>query len=133
MKKIFIGYDPRQIISYTVLSASIIRHASEPVSISPLVIDTLPVTRQGLTPFTYSRFLVPFLCDYVGEAVFLDADILLRGDICRLFDFLDGNDIAVRQSHLKFEWASVMVFDNARCRELTPELGDRDWETASPT
>ena len=110
--KIFIGYDGRQPISYTVLQSSIIRRTSEPVSIAPLVLKTLPIKRQGLTPFTFSRFLVPHLCHYEGWALFLDIDILLLDDISKLFRLADDKyAIMVSKNEHKFEWASVMLFN----------------------
>ena len=51
MLKIFIGFDERQILSFTTLVASVYEAASKPVAISPLVLETLPITRRGLTPF----------------------------------------------------------------------------------
>ena len=63
MQKVFIGYDPRQPVAYNVLQHSIVIRTEYPVSITPLVLETLPITRKGLTPFTWSRFLVPFLCN----------------------------------------------------------------------
>jgi len=80
--KIFIGYDERQAVSYTTLQHSILETASGPVSVTPLILSTLPITRRGLTPFTFSRFLVPWLCNYQGHALFLDADMFLVLAIC---------------------------------------------------
>ena len=120
--RIFIGYDPRQIVSYNVLHNSIIRRASKPVSITPLILETLPIKKQGLTPFTYSRFLCPWLCKYQGVSAFLDADILAMGDICNIEAFVNPNaDVSIVQHSRKFEWSSVMIFNNARCTNLTPE------------
>lgn len=121
--RVFIGYDHRQPIAYNVLQQSIIARASKPVAITPLVIQTLPFTRTGLTPFTFSRFLVPYLCDYEGWAVFLDADIVLRHDISELFDLRDDKySIMVSKNEHRFEWASVMLFNNAKNKVLTPEF-----------
>jgi hypothetical protein len=36
------------------------------------------------TEFTYSRFLVPYLCDYEGYALFMDNDMLCLGDVGQL-------------------------------------------------
>lgn len=121
--KIFIGYDHRQPISYTVLHHSIVSRASRPVSIVPLVLHSLPITRAGLTPFTYSRFLVPYLVDYGHWALFLDADMLVLDDIANLFDLADDTKkvMVVKNPNLKFEWASMMLFNSSRCRELTPD------------
>lgn len=139
MHKIFIGYDERQPVSFNVLQQSIVVQASEPVAIIPLRISQLPITRVGLTPFTFSRFLVPHLCDYQGWALFLDVDIVLNGDICEMFRYArehanDAMDLAessggaphavfVSKNSLRFEWASVMMFNcgHAANRALTPE------------
>lgn len=119
---VFIGFDPRQAISYNVLQSSIIKRSSKPVAINPLVIEQLPITRQGLTPFTYTRFLVPYISGYKGWSLFLDADILLVDDIAKLFEYKDeSKDIIVSKHSKRFEWASVMLFNNERCKILTPE------------
>lgn len=112
MNRIFIGYDPRQAVSYTVLQQSILTHAKKPVAITPLCIEQLPLKRTGLTPFTFSRFLVPHLCDYEGWGLFLDVDILLNHDISELFELADPSKaIMVSKNDNRFEWASVMLFN----------------------
>lgn len=123
MLRIFIGVDPRQPIAFSTLSYSIARHSSVPVAITPLILSQLPIRRRGLTEFTYSRFLVPYLCDYRGAAVFMDADIVVKGDIAELFALGDAAawDVQVMQAQERFEWASVMLFNCARCLALTPE------------
>lgn len=130
MLKVFIGYDSRQAVSYNVCQHSIVIRTLKPVAIIPLVLETLPIKRQGLTPFTWSRFLVPYLSEYKGMSIFLDADIILQHDIGELVEIaknLNSNGIApavsVVKSSQKFEWASMMVFncehpDNLK---LTPE------------
>jgi lipopolysaccharide biosynthesis glycosyltransferase len=120
--KIFIGYDHRQPIALHVLEQSIYENASVPVSITPLVLHTLPLERQGLTPFTFSRFLTPYLSQYKGWSLFLDADTLVNNDIKELFDLADPRfSVMVSKNEKQFEWASVMLFNNARCTKLTPE------------
>lgn len=123
---IFIGFDPRQAISFNVLQSSIAKRSSKPVAIHPLVIEQLPITRQGLTPFTYTRFLVPYICDFKGWSLFLDADILLLDDIAKLFEYKDDSkDVIVCKNAKRFEWASVMLFNNERCKILTPDFVER--------
>lgn len=123
MLRIFIGYDPRQPISYMTLCHSIIKNTSVPVAITPLVLETLPVKRQGLTPFTFSRFLVPYLCGYQDWALFLDIDILVRGDLAELFKLADDDKtVMVSKNKLKFEWASVMLFNCAHCNLTLQEV-----------
>lgn len=123
MLNVFIGYDPRQPLAYNVLQHSIIRHASEPVRITPLILKQLPIKRRGLTEFTFTRFLVPYLCGYAFQAVFMDADIVVTGDIAELFKQVDLScAVQVMQDQPKFEWASVMLFNNHKCKNLTPEF-----------
>jgi hypothetical protein len=125
MLRVFIGYDPRQPLAYNVLQHSIVRHASVPVAITPLILSQLPIKRRGLTEFTYSRFLVPWLCDYKGLAVFMDADMVVKDDIKLLFDsWSNAGAVSVMKEQPQFEHASVMLFSCGQCRNLTPEFVD---------
>jgi lipopolysaccharide biosynthesis glycosyltransferase len=120
--RIFVGYDHRQPVAFTTLAYSIYSKSSKPVSITPLVITQLPLKRTGLTPFTFSRFMVPYLCGYKGWGLFLDIDIILNDDISKLFDLADDRySVLVAKNEKRFEWASVMLFNNAKCQFLTPE------------
>lgn len=119
--RIFIGFDPRQPVGLQVLMHSIYRRASRPVSITPLVLSQLPIKRQGLTQFTFSRYLVPHLCKYHGSGVFMDADMLCLGDICELESHLQPDcAVHVVDTLVKFERPSLMLFNNALCKTLTP-------------
>ncbi len=123
--RVFAGFDSRQPLAFNVLQSSIQRHTKRRVVVEPLVLDRLPITRRGLTEFTYSRFLVPWLCDYVGRAIFMDSDIVVTGDIGELWDWSnDDADVWAMKDQARFEWPSVMVFENARCQILTPEFVD---------
>jgi len=125
--RVFLGVDPRQPLAYTVLQNSIIRRASKPVSITPLILDQLPIKRKGLTEFTFSRYLPPHLCDYDNDySVFLDADMLVLCDIYELLDPIeeDRSVHVVKNKQLRFEWPSLMVFQNDLCSKLTPEWID---------
>lgn len=125
MTRVFVGYDERQPVAYNVLQHSLHRYARGRVHVEPLMLDKLPITRKGLTQFTYSRFLVPWLCDYAGAAIFMDADVVVNGDIAELLAQADGQSaVQVMKEQHKFEWASVMLFNNANCKILTPEYID---------
>ena len=118
--RVFVGLDPRQPIAFFALQASIIRKATRPVSITPLILSQLPMKRRGLTEFTYSRFLVPYLCGYEGQALFLDADMIMLEDVARLFALYDEQyAVQVVKNSLKFEWPSMMLFNCDRCTDLT--------------
>jgi lipopolysaccharide biosynthesis glycosyltransferase len=87
---VFIGYDgDAEPVAYHVCADSIIRNASHPVAIIPLALPLLRAAyterhTDGSNAFIYSRFLVPFLMDFAQTAVFLDGDMLVRGDIAEL-------------------------------------------------
>lgn len=125
MNRLFIGFDHRQPVSYTILQHSIFTRTDTPVSITPLCINQLPIKREGLTPFTWSRFLVPHLCDFKGWGLFLDIDMLVLGDINELFQLADDRfAVMVSKNKHKFEWASAILFNCAHPdnTKLTPEF-----------
>lgn len=123
--RVFIGYDPRQPIAYQVLAHSIWSRSSLPVSITRLQLNQLPVKRRGLTEFTFSRYIVPYLCNYEGEAIFMDADMLCLADIADLVwtchNRLDSVSV-VKHPKMRFEWPSLMFFNNAHCKGLTLDV-----------
>ena len=145
MIRVFIGFDPREAVAFSVLSYSIQARASVPVSISPLMLSQLKGTltreRHPLqsTAFSFSRFLTPYLSGYEGWSVFMDCDMLVLEDIASLHALRDDRYavMVVKHDHVpketrkflgepqsKYEkknWSSVMLFNNAKCRALTPE------------
>jgi thiol-disulfide isomerase/thioredoxin len=121
--KVMIGTDPRQPVAWVVLANSIARHSSVPVEIVPLVLKQLPITRRGMTEFTMSRFLTPWLTGFRGRAVFLDADMIVTRDIADLFNSFDySKSVYVMQDQPRFEWPSMMAFNCGNCQKLTPEF-----------
>lgn len=88
--RIFVGTDESQVVAYRVLEYSIRRSASVPVEVIPtLGLDppkpTNPAIRPG-TAFSFCRFQIPELCGYRGRALYLDADMVVFGDIAELAD-----------------------------------------------
>jgi hypothetical protein len=149
MIRVFIGYDPREAVAYSVLAYSIQARASQPVSIAPLRLSQLKgvLTRERhplqSTDFSFSRFLTPYLSGYAGWSVFMDCDMLMLEDIANLWKLRDDRYavMVVKHNHVpnetvkflgepqsryeKKNWSSVMLFNNARCRALTPEYVNR--------
>ena len=121
--RIFIGFDKRQPLAYQVCRSSIEKRASRRVRIEPLMIDWSPITRRGLTDFTFTRYLVPYFCQYAGDALFIDPDVIVLDDIIKIFDHYDHrNAVSVVKNPIRFEWPSLMLFNNALCTKLTPEF-----------
>jgi lipopolysaccharide biosynthesis glycosyltransferase len=142
--RIFIGFDHREAECADVLAYSLRAHASIPLDIRYLKLSELdfdrPLDPLQSTEFTYSRFLVPYLCDYRGKAVFMDCDMLCLGDIKELDD-LDMANFALRvvkhdyrpsattkmdgraQSvYPRKNWSSLMILNCARLTLWTKEV-----------
>ena len=85
------GYDPREAAVFTVFNQSVIKYTSIPVSICPLHQDALNFDGQqdGSNAFIFSRYLVPYLQDYKGWALFADGDMLITEDLKNLWDLRD--------------------------------------------
>lgn len=140
IQRVFIGFDHNEIAAYHTLAHSILMRASVPVSITPLKLSQLPMTRKRdpkqSTEFSFSRFLVPWLCGYKGEAIFMDCDMLMREDIASMRGTRGAAVSVVKHKYMprpedkflgqqqtiyaKKNWSSVMLFDNEQCRTLTP-------------
>ena len=89
---VYIGYDPKESISWHVLVQSLMETTSMPLSIKPVNLRNLSAiykrdhdNRQS-NEFSFSRFLVPYLMNYSGHALFMDCDMLVRSDISEIFD-----------------------------------------------
>lgn len=145
MIPIFIGFDPRETAAWHVLSHSILARSSLPVALTPLALNNLgPLMwrdRNQLqsTDFSFSRFLVPSLSGYSGWSIFMDCDMLVLDDIAKLWEMRDDRFavMCVKHEHVpnettkflnapqtayqKKNWSSVMLFNNEKCRALTPE------------
>jgi lipopolysaccharide biosynthesis glycosyltransferase len=146
MIRVFIGYDQREAAAFGVLEHSIHRRSSQPVAVAPVMLEQLKgVYKRERNPlqstdFSFSRFLVPWMCDYQGWAVFMDCDQLVLDDIAKLWALRDERFAVqvVKHNHVpkeevkflgakqsKYEkknWSSVMLINCARCRALTPEF-----------
>src|SRR5256885_16075164 len=88
MIRVFIGFDQREAVAYHVCSQSIIEHASLPVAIHPLhkgMLKDFDGQRDGSNAFTFSRYLVPYLCDFTGWAIWLDGDMVVDFVISKLW------------------------------------------------
>ena len=76
---IFVGFDQKEAIAYHTFVQSIIEKSSIPLSITPLAENNLDHYAEkhtdGTNRFTYSRFLVPYLMNFKGWAIFADGDI----------------------------------------------------------
>jgi hypothetical protein len=144
---VFIGFDPKETVAFHVLANSILRRASIPVSIAPLMQTQL----KGLyrrergptesTEFSLTRFLVPELSGFRGWSLFMDCDMLCLADVAELAEYAgrEGDKAVLVCKHdytpkteRKFlgqlqtkyprkNWSSLMLFNNERCRALSAD------------
>lgn len=85
--RLFSGYDRREAVGFHVFVSSVLAHATQPVATTPIDSKGMPV---GSNEFTYSRFLVPWICGYQGHAIFMDgADMLMAADLTELDALFD--------------------------------------------
>lgn len=120
--RVFIGYDPRQPLAANVCRFSIERRMSKRIPVELLQLKHLPMKRRGLTEFSFSRYCVPHQCGFKGQAIFMDADMVVLDDIVKLFELADPEAAVsvVKNPLVKFEWSSLMVFNAELCQALTP-------------
>jgi len=87
MIRVFIGYDDNEKVAFSTLSHSLLKHSTQPLAITPIRLQNIKdiFVRERLpiqsTEFAFSRFIVPYLCNYSGHAIFMDCDMLARADI----------------------------------------------------
>lgn len=107
--RVYIGFDTRQREPFEVARASLLEHASGPVSVTPIALERNEewgllrrpwIVRHNRmrdivsdaacsTEFAISRFLTPYLAQ-TGWAVFVDSDVLFLGDVYELFAQADA-------------------------------------------
>ncbi len=105
---IYIGWDPREAAAFAVARLSVKRQLTQQIPVRGLVLTDLqarglyrrPMERRGpvmwdllsdapmSTEHANARFLVPHLVR-TGWVLFMDGDMLARGNLARLFDQLD--------------------------------------------
>jgi hypothetical protein len=148
--KVFIGYDHIESVAWHTMAASIYRHSSRPVAIVPVNLANLKGifnrTRDAKqsNEFSFSRFLVPYLCNYEGQGIFFDCDQMLRTDIAEIFPVMEEqpgkavyvvkhtyeprDDVkylnTVQYKYPRKNWSSVVLWncDHEKNRIVTPQF-----------
>lgn len=119
--RVFVGADDSQLVAAQVLKYTLIRHSSRPIDYHIMLQPTynMPkeVKNQPRTGFSFNRFNIPKLCNYQGKAIYLDADMLVFGDIAEIWD-LPFNNKHLLSTDRQF---SVLLLD---CSSL-------DWDVNS--
>jgi len=148
--KVFIGYDPLESVAWHTMAHSILRYSTVPVAITPINTHNLKgFYKRDRDPkqsneFSFSRFLVPYLCDYKGYGIYFDCDMMLRSDISEIFrvtendpgralyvvkhDYEPKNEIkylnTAQYKYPRKNWSSVILWNcnHISNRVVTPEF-----------
>jgi len=145
MINVFIGYDSKEKVAFNVLSYSILKNSTKPVSITPIYLENIKDDfvreRNSLssTEFSFSRFIVPHLMNYQGWALFMDCDMLMQADVNELWRLRDDRYTVqvckhnytpkaskkflgqVQTKYEKKNWSSFMLLNCKKCTTLTPD------------
>ncbi len=163
--RIFVGYDSMEHDAYQVCVRSLTEKSSVPLYIQPL--DETRLRHAGVykrnwqyidgrkvdnldekpfsTAFSFTRFLVPSLCQWSGLALYCDCDFLWRADVRFLFNhFNNGCAInVVKHNHNPIEkvkmngeeqtiyyrknWSSLILYNCSHSSNymLTPRVVSR--------
>jgi lipopolysaccharide biosynthesis glycosyltransferase len=149
MKKIFIGYDYREDDAYYSCCNSLYC-SSKNIEIQKL--ETNKLREEGLytrpydalssTEFSFTRFLVPYLTEYKGWALFCDCDFIFLEDVEKLFNLRDNKyaimcakhdykpkktvkmDGAVQHQYPRKNWSSLVLWNcsHPSNRIVTPDI-----------
>ena len=147
--KIFVGFDEKEAVVFHTCVQSIIEKCKVPVSIHPLNLQMFHNYKEthsdGSNNFIYSRFLVPYLNNFQGKALFLDGDMIVNHNLNDLFDQFDKKyavQVVKHDYKTKFpvkylghknddypkkNWSSVILFNcsHPKNKILTPKLIER--------
>ncbi len=156
-ESIWIGWDRREAAAFAVARDSCRRHLTRPIPIQGLLLGDLQKAGLYTRPIEYrpsaadkpimwdvvsdapqstehanARFFVPHLCKergLEGWALFVDGDVMFRGNVCRLFEQLDNSkavycvwhdhvpntgtkmDGQIQTSYGRKNWTSVIAFN----------------------
>jgi len=141
---IYVGFDQKEAVAYHVFCQSLIDNSSLPLKISPMALKNLEKYDEKHTDrsndFVYSRFLIPFLNNFNGWALFVDGDMICQSDIRELFDLRDDNKAVmvvkhnyetkqkkkylgnINENYPRKNWSSVILWNcnHSKHKILTP-------------
>lgn len=134
MIKIFVGTSANgeDAEAELTLEYTLKKHSSQPIEITWMrqTKDTTSIwggwkTNEWHTPFSGFRWAIPTACNFEGRAIYMDVDMVCLKDIAGLFnDVIDDNHaMKVKMYGGRHEY-SVILFDNAKCKDVLPSLDD---------
>ncbi|HAI42867.1 MAG TPA: glycosyltransferase [Maribacter sp.] len=147
--KVYVGYDTREDIAYQVCEHSIKRRngktevqALKQSDLRTQGLYTREIDKLSSTEFTFTRFLIPYLQNYKGWAVFCDCDFVWKISPRELEQFCDDSKAVVCVQHdytpeegtkmdgqaqllyPRKNWSSMVLWNcgHPKNKYLTPEI-----------
>ena len=149
-KNIYIGYDSKEPIASDVCEFSINKNSSDSFNINHIKLNEVKkkniywreTDKLGSTEFTFTRFLVPYLQNYNGWALFCDSDFLWFDDVNKLFSIADDKYaimcvhhdykptnkkkklLSSQQIYPRKNWSSLVLWNcsHPSNKKVTPDL-----------
>ena len=149
MNRVYVGWDSREDIAYQVCEHSILNRSKD-IEVFPLKqqelrdkgVYTRDVDKLASTEFTFTRFLIPFLNNYDGWAIFCDCDMVFLVDADEIFKQADDKyavmcaqhdytppegskmDGQLQLQYPRKNWSSMVLFNcgHPSNKKLTKEL-----------
>jgi len=115
--KIFIGTEPAQWLPTEVLKRSILTRTETEVEFCDLIGIDLGLRLKMYTGFSFYRYAIPEKSGFKGRSLYLDADMVVLGDINQLntLEMNGHNALArVRDPHTFFTSAMLMDCDKLK-------------------
>lgn len=124
--KVFIGHDSRWDIATQVCAASV-RETTPNAEVYRLIQSELPARtpHEARTEFSFLRFLIPWLCGYKGQALYIEQDMLVLDDLNKMAPAGQWQVACVQHAYAskvkRPNWSSVMLLSCDRLRHWTVE------------
>src|SRR5210317_1933596 len=131
MIKLFVGCDPNgcDAESQMVLEYTARKHCSEDIEIVWMQHSNDPESfwhgwnsKTWATPFSGFRWGIPAYCNFEGQAIYMDSDMIIQGDLAELWNE-EWNDSSIIMG--KGGWRfCVSKWNCERAKEVLPPIED---------
>lgn len=139
--KVFVGCDPNNcdLEQMMVLEYSIRKHTTDAVDITWMQLSrdpssywySNPETGEGWntvkwsTPFSGFRWAIPEYCNYSGRAIYMDADVVILGDLAKLWQHpIKGKSIVAAKTHADMTRLCTCVWDCEKAKAIIPPIDE---------
>lgn len=133
MIRVFVGCSSGEDTeSQAVLEYSLRQRCSQPVEITWMALSRDPASPWGgwntagwSTPFTALRWAIPAVCGFEGRAIYLDSDMIVRGDLAELWrQPMPHGAFALAKGAGRKLRTCVMLLDCAAAQGVLPPLAE---------